>query len=140
MRTLAVLLGTVLTINGFAQQTVRRACTNEEEVHGDAEIDALKDWDHLYRWYQKFQQCDDGSLAEGYSDAVAKLLADDWNHFGRVLSLTKTDKGFQQFVLKHIDATIDDGDARKLLSNAKFKCPAGGKALCRLIVRSANTR
>jgi hypothetical protein len=140
MRISVVLLGMVLAINGFAQQSAKRVCTEQEAKRADSEIDALKDWEHLYRWYQRFQQCDDGAYAEGYSDAVAKLLADDWNHFPRLLSLTKTDKRFQQFVLKHIDETIDAADARKMAINAKSKCPAGGEVLCRLIARAANTK
>jgi hypothetical protein len=140
MRILVVLLGTVLTINGFAQESAKHACTKQEAKQADTEIDLLKNWDQLHRWYQKFQQCDDGAMAEGYSDAVAKLLADDWNHFTGLLSLTKTDKQFQQFVLKHIDETISPADARKMASNAKSKCPAGGEVLCRLIARSARTR
>jgi hypothetical protein len=140
MRTLVLLLGAVLAINGFAQQSTKRACTQQEANQADTEIDFLKDWDHLHHWYQKFQQCDDGALAEGYSDAVAKLLADDWNHFTRLLSLTRSDKQFQQFVLKHIDETISAADARKIASNANSKCPTGGEVLCRLVARSASTQ
>src|SRR4051812_32410597 len=95
MRILVALFGMALTINGFAQQSAKRVCTQQEAEQADTETDALKDWDHLYRWYQRFQQCDDGAMAEGYSDAVAKLLANDWNHFPRLLSLTKTNRIFQ---------------------------------------------
>jgi hypothetical protein len=140
MRILVVLLGTVLTINGFAQESPKRGCTQQEAKQADKEIDLLKDWDHIHHWYQNFRQCDDGYFAEGVSDAVARLLADDWSHFTRLLSLTKTDKQFQQFVLKHIDETISAADARKMASNAKSKCPAGAEALCRLVAHSASTQ
>jgi hypothetical protein len=140
MRVLVVLLGTVLTISGFAQESAKHACTKQEAKQADTETDLLKNWDQLHRWYQKFQQCDDGAMAEGYSDAVAKLLANDWNDVTSLLSLTKTDKQFQQFVLKHIDETISPADARKIVSNAKSKCLAGGEVLCRLVARSASTQ
>src|SRR5271167_4735530 len=36
-------------------------CTKSEAIQADHEIDSLKDWDSIYRAYQKFSQCDDGS-------------------------------------------------------------------------------
>ena len=140
MSVLIVVLGIVLASNGFAQVPAKRVCTRQEADQADTQIDSLKDWDHVYRWYQKFSQCDDGSAAEGYSDAVSKLLADDWSHFNRLLALTKTDKRFQQFVLKHIDGIISPSVLHKIASNAETRCPKGGESLCGLIVRTARTQ
>jgi hypothetical protein len=140
MSVLIAVLGIVLAGNGFAQESARRVCTRQEADQADTEIDSLKDWDHVHRWYQKFSQCDDGAMAEGYSDAVSKLLADDWNHFNGLLALTKTDKQFQRFVLKHIDGIISPSVLQKIASNAEARCPKGGESLCRLIARSARTQ
>jgi hypothetical protein len=137
---IVVVLEMVIASNAFAQGPAKRVCTRQEADQADTEIDSLKDWDHVHRWYQMFSQCDDGAMAEGYSDAVSKLLADDWDHFNRLLALTKTDKQFQRFVLRHIDGIISPSILQKITSNAKSKCPPGGESLCRLIVRTANTR
>ena len=94
------------------------ACAAKRGTLAEKEVDSLIDWDQVYRSYRKFSQCDDGAIAEGYSDAVSKLLANDWNHFDRLLTLTKTDKPFQQFVLKHIDETVSDAVLSRISSNA----------------------
>ena len=42
----------------------------------EQEADSLTSWDGLYRSYKLFGRCDDGSIAEGYSESVARILAD----------------------------------------------------------------
>jgi hypothetical protein len=49
--------------------------------------------------------CDDGSIAEGFSESVTRLLADDWEALPALQSLTTMDASFQTFVLRHIDET-----------------------------------
>jgi len=115
-------------------------CTKSEAIQADHEIDSLKDWDSIYRAYQKFSQCDDGSIAEGYSDAVGRLLGDDWKHFDRLIALAKADKRFQSFVLRHVDETVPADTSAKISRNARTRCPSGAKSLCRLIADKASAK
>jgi len=128
--TTLVLFAGFCTIPAAAEN---RPCTKSEAIQADHEIDSLKDWNSVYRAYRKFSQCDDGSIAEGYSDAVGRLLAEDWRNFNRLIALTRADKGFQRFVLRHIDETLPADTLSKISSNARIKCPAGAQSLCRLI-------
>ena len=59
----------------------KKACTLEESRKAESETDHLRDWTSVHRSYVRFSHCDDGSIAEGYSDAVGKLLADQWDQF-----------------------------------------------------------
>jgi hypothetical protein len=53
-------------------------CTIEDSKHA---FDALTSWDAVLNFYKKYFACDDGGIAEGVSDAVTKLLQNNWARF-----------------------------------------------------------
>jgi hypothetical protein len=125
-------------ISAFASDAPKKPCTKSEAMQAEREVDSLNDWDHVYRSYRKYSQCDDGAIGEGYSDAVGKLLASDWRQLNRLVVLTKTDKSFQRFVIKHIDETLPSDSLQKIATNARSTCPARAKRLCGLIAGAAS--
>ena len=135
---LIAVLALAVGMNAFAGDASKKPCTKSEAMQAEKEVDSLSDWDHVYRSYKKFSQCDDGAIGEGYSDAVGKLLANDWGQLNRLLALTKTDKGFQRFVVKHIDETLPGDTLLRISTNARSSCPAGAQRLCSLIARAAS--
>jgi hypothetical protein len=135
---LIAVLALAVGMNAFASDASKKPCTKSEAMQADKEVDSLSDWDHVYHSYKKFSQCDDGAIGEGYSDAVGKLLANDWGQLTRLLALTKTDKGFQRFVVKHIDETLPGDTLLKISTNARSSCPAGAQRLCSLIASAAS--
>ena len=106
-------------------------------MQAEEDVDQLKSWDAIYHSFKRFSHCDDGGIGEGYSDAVGKLLANDWNHFQDLLKLTTQDKGFQTFVVRHVDETIPDDTLSRVRKNAKSQCPADGVQLCKMIIKAA---
>jgi hypothetical protein len=118
----------------------KKICAPEEARQAEAETDHLRDWGSVHRSYERFSHCDDGSIAEGYSDAVAKLLADHWDQFSRFVQLVSSDKRFAPFVVKHIDETIPREVLLKILKNAHSRCPAGRKGLCEQIAHAASKK
>jgi hypothetical protein len=137
MRLVVVLLTLSCAFDVSARGLSQRACTLDEADRADKDLDLLNDWDQLYRSYKNFAHCDDGYIAEGYSEGVSKLLANGWTQFGRLFALTNTDKRFRQFVLKHIDATLSGDDLLKIADNARSRCPARARNLCRSINETA---
>ena len=135
-RLMAVLVVT-FGVNAFASGASGKPCTKSEAIQAEKELDALSDWDHVYRSYRKFSQCDDGDIAEGYSEAVGNLLGKNWGRLGRLLALTEADKGFQRFVIKHIDETLGDDTLQRISRNARSSCPASAHRLCSLIANAA---
>lgn len=116
-----------------------KPCTDAEETQAEKQVDSLKTWDQLYRSYKKFApQCDDGGVAEGYSDAVGKLLAAHWDHFPRLVKLANADKGFREFVVSHVDESLSSETLAKISKNARSECPADAKTLCGLITDAAS--
>jgi hypothetical protein len=114
-------------------------CTPNEEEQASNDIDHLRSWSAIYRSFKRYAQCDDGEIAEGYSDAVAKLLANDWKDLATVKRLVLSDPPFKQFVLNHIDATDSDDDLQRIARNARFHCPQDDKSLCAVIRAQADS-
>jgi hypothetical protein len=135
-----VVLVMIVGTNLFASDTSTKACTNSEAIEADKAIDTLGSWDELYHFYKRFSQCDDGAIGEGFSDAVGKKLADDWKHFGRFLTLANTEKGFQRFVLKHLDQSIPADTLQKISANARSACPSNAHQLCVLIADASSSK
>src|SRR6266851_7181874 len=78
-------------------------CTGEQAKKAEAEADQLKGWNAVYRSFVRYGHCDDGAIAEGYSDSVAKLLANHWAEIQDLRKLTLESPEFSNFVLRHID-------------------------------------
>jgi hypothetical protein len=114
-------------------------CTTTEEKQALDEADRLKDWDALHGSFTRFAHCDDGAIAEGYSDTVGRLLAHDWKHIGALAKLVASDKKFESFVLRHIDETLPTDMLKTIASNAEKSCPADQAALCGKILRKARS-
>ncbi len=133
-----VSLGFILLFitSAFARGEATKKCTTADAIKAENEADSLKDWDQIYRSYKRFSGCDDGAIAEGYSDSVTKLLADDWKSFDRLLLLTNRRTGFRSFVLKHIDETVPADRLAKIATNARSHCAARGRNLCLFIEKA----
>jgi hypothetical protein len=99
-------------------------------------IDKVSDvnsWDGVFRSFKKYKRCDDGAVAEGFSASIANLLADQWEDVGEFSALSRRDRGFNRFVISHVDETMNLDQAVKIKRNVKYKCPAKVIKVCHQI-------
>ncbi len=113
-----------------AQTTTETACTMDQGLRAENETDRLKDWDAVYRFFKEFAHCDNGAVSEGLDDSIIRLLGKDWNHIDALARLAARDKGFEKFVLRHIDELASQEELRSIAKNAKSLCPSGEAPLC----------
>jgi hypothetical protein len=113
-------------------------CTHAEELRADKEAGTLRSWDSLYRSYKLYRQCDDGSIAEGYSESVVRILADHWSTLSRLATLSRRDARFRRFVLGHVDATTNPDDLKKIRVKANTQCPPRLGAICADLAKEAD--
>jgi len=116
-----------------------RGCTDAEVQRALDTVDGLHTWDALYKSYRSYRQCDDGAIAEGYSESVAHILASRWDTLPRRADLTSKDAEFRRFVLRHVDATDNPGDLEKIRTKAKTACPSRLRKLCDELSDAAHT-
>ena len=92
-----------------------------------------QDWDSLYRQFKKFGACDDGAIGEQFSEDVAQLFSRQWAHLDKLSRLAAADKTFERFVLRHIDATLDESELLVIVDNSKLHCRPGDQRICGLV-------
>ena len=107
-----------------------KVCSAKEAEMAAATVDDLGSWDKVWRAAKKYGHCDDGSIAEGYSEAVARLLIDRWSTLPALARIAKDDPAFKLFVVRHIDTTLDTDDLEKIRNLSSTACPAGNGILC----------
>lgn len=112
-------------------------CSQQDVMKADEAVDHLKSWTAVHRVFRQYGKCDDGGIAEGYSDAVAKLLAWHWASLNELTRLTQKDPLFERFVLAHVDQTIGLDEGKAIIVNARDQCPAGAQSLCRRLGKAA---
>jgi hypothetical protein len=124
-----VLIATELLLGGGNAQQ----CSPQEAIRAERESSSLQSWADVHESYKKYVQCDDGAISEGYSNSVAYLLSEKWSTVDQLNRLVEHDKGFEKFVLRHIDELMSAAQAEKIRANADDRCPLQAGHLCKLI-------
>ena len=119
--------------------TEAKECSKYEAFAAESVTDYLNNWHNLHLAFKQFGHCDDGAIGEGLSEAVARLLVDQWPTFSELVSYSSKEPGFEKFVLAHIDETVTSEDLVKIHEYANTRCPANAKALCQKIVAASTT-
>lgn len=128
MRPLVTLLFIFFIAPAFA---VDSTCTLTDQHWLSKELPRLKVWEAIHESFRKYApQCDDGFIAEGYTDAVVVLLTHHWSSLSELAAIVKRDPKFLEFIVRHINASADPDDLKQLLSHATNQCPPENKAIC----------
>lgn len=114
-----------------------RICTPKEAEAAEAVAATAKSWRQLHQFYKRYSHCDDGAIAEGFSDSVTSLLADHWQEINQLEVVLRGDSSFRKFVLQHIDQTVPLDRLYRIAENAHKRCNQAHKILCRDIEAAA---
>ena len=104
-------------------------CSTSDAFAAEEESGYLSDWEAVFRSYQRFRACHDGAISEGYSDSISQILADDWETFDDLAALAKRSRGFEDFVVRHLDETVGYWTAHQIRTNLE-RCPRSATRLC----------
>lgn len=136
MKGFALILGLVgLMVVCILTAQAQPICLASDANRAEVQVPVARDWQALYAAYRRFPGCDDGAIAEGYSDVVARLLAGQWETMPRFVRLARKDPAFGDFVLRHLDETMSSEHAEAIKYNVSHQCPVGSLPLCQRISR-----
>ena len=103
-----------LTVALASSSAYALECSREDEFAADKSVDHLSSWKDIYSAYKRFKHCDDGAISEGYSDGVAKIMANHWTGLRKARPLIQADPAFELWIIHHLDET-DTNDERSNL-------------------------
>ncbi len=129
----------VLSLALISDPTHAKSCTERDAEAADLAIDNLDSWEAIQKNYVAYAQCDDGSIAEGNSEAIARMLVDQWPENVKLQSLINHDSGFEKYVVRHINSTLDTDDLSQIIMLSSESCPAENKALCSKLIAAAKS-
>jgi hypothetical protein len=134
---LKALVGVFLASFLWTGTLYAKNCSAQDAEAADAVVDHLDSWVKVERAFNKYGHCDSGYIAEGNSEAVARLLVDRWQTLPTLAKLIRRDPSLRRFVLRHIDTTLDTGDLEKIKVHSSSSCPTDATALCADILTAA---
>lgn len=129
---LLVILG--LPANALADT---RVCAKEEALAAETVAATAQSWGQLHQQFARYHYCDDGAIAEGFSESVTVLLSRHWQDVRELETIFRTDSAFRKFVIWHIDETVPAERLKRIAGNAKKRCPRSLKGLCHDIEAAA---
>lgn len=101
----------VLSLALISGTTHAKRCTVLYAEAADLAVDNLDSWEAIQKNYVAYAQCDDGCIAEGNSEAIARMLIDKWQDIAKL----------------------------QIIILSSESCPAENKALCGKLIAAAKS-
>jgi hypothetical protein len=120
---------------GFSPAWSSSSCSSQKGETAERSIADIKTWEQLHASFSLYAPCDDGAIAEGYSDKIANLLVDQWGSINDLSGLSDKDPGFRQFVLNHVNELMTPDQAKSISRLATDSCPIKSKPLCAKLIK-----
>ncbi len=114
-----------------------RVCTAEEAHKAEAVAAVARSWKQLHLQFLQHAHCDDGAIAEGFSESITLLLADHWETIRQIEPMIASDPAFRKFIIRHIDETIPADRLQRIARNTSNQCPQNLNNLCQDIRAAA---
>lgn len=126
-----LLFGASITFAAVSACANGQPCTKEMALQAETEVPTLRSWAAVYDGFKKFQHCDDGGVAEGFSESITQLLASNWDTH---TELADRDEAFLSFILRHIDESTPSERLKRIEENAATRCTEA-KVCSKLLLR-----
>lgn len=108
-----------------------KTCSPAQAAAADAMVDKIDTWMGVDYTFKRWGHCDGGSITEGNSEAIARLLVDKWTTLSVLAKLIKKNPALQEFVLSHLNSTLDTNDLEKIQKLSLSACPKDLDLLCK---------
>lgn len=113
-------------------------CSRAQAKMAEIKVVAAGSWNDVYHLYRDYVNCDDGAIAEGFSEVVTLQLAENWREVDQLSHLIRKTPEFQSFVVSHIGASVPVDRLLRIQFNASELCPSDLPSLCGAIRAAAS--
>jgi hypothetical protein len=114
-------------------------CTVAEARAADAASDYWHSWSSIFAAYKRYRQCDNGAPGEGFSDDIVHVLATHWSSLHQAQRFIAQQPSFQDFIVRHVDATADYDELVRVDHSATNSCPRSATLLCKKLASAAKS-
>lgn len=114
---------------------VSKTCSKRDEIHVERLAAKVTNWNQLHKLYKRYHQCDDGAIAEGFSESISIILSQSWGQLGSLQLIINKDTSFETFILNHLDETLPEERLQMIEKLARNSCPGSARKLCDNILK-----
>jgi len=113
----------------FSAHAADKACTRSDIANAQRSIDAVVTWPQLRKAWADYHQCDNGEIADLYTDALLRLAV-AWKNADQLAADAGKDAGYKAFVVEHLKSPAAKDDLPSIRGRLKSSCPKGDDAFC----------
>lgn len=119
-----------------AANAADKPCSPADASTAEKMVDRVVNWDQLYKAFKDYGHCDQGPVAEVYTDALLRCLV-EWKGVEGLANPMEKDPAYRDFVVRHLK-TASKADADAVYSRAKMSCPKGMDLFCTDVANAAH--
>lgn len=112
-----------------------KPCSKKDEIYIERLAAKVTNWNQLHKLYKRYHQCDDGAIAEGFSESVSIILSQSWEQLGSLQRIIQKDASFETFILNHLDESLPEERLQSIENLARNSCPGSARKLCDNIIK-----
>lgn len=117
--------------------SVVERCDGPNALKAEEVAGAATTWRELHGTFALFKACDDGAIAEGFTESATVILTDRWSSLSELASIASQDPPFLEFVLLHVNGSADVNRLKQIADLSGSACPAKLLDLCRRVEKQA---
>jgi len=111
-------------------------CPRDKAIKALSAAADIRSWRELFNAYLDYSVCDNGAIAEGFSDSVGRLLSADPVRWSELAGFVRRDDRFLDLIVRHIDETIPATTFDSIEQNAREKCPESARNICQTVLKA----
>jgi hypothetical protein len=97
----------------------------------DKAIDGVTSWGALQKAVQDYGHCDKGPTAEGFTEAILRVIISGWPKVGDAGPILAKDAAFRDWLMKRLASpALSTQDTAEIRDLAKRSCPKGHEKVC----------
>ena len=112
-----------------AAHAADKPCTKADAANAEKAIERVLNWPQLQKAWADYRHCDTNGVADGYTDALMRMLA-DWKGIDALAAATQKDAQYKEFIYAHIKSPAAKDDHALVYSRARTGCPKGLDEFC----------
>lgn len=112
-----------------------KPCSQKDAMYLERMAAKVTKWKQMHTLYKRYHQCDDGAIAEGFSESVSIMLSQSWEQIGSLQRIIQQDASFEAFVLNHLDETLPEERLQSIENLARNSCPRSAIKLCENVLK-----
>ena len=113
-----------------------KSCSKADAAKAEKAIDAVTTFAQMQKAWQDWKQCDSGTVAEVFNDALFRLLV-DWKGVDGLASSVASSPEYKAWMLDRVKAASKE-DKSAIFSRAKTGCPSRHNAVCEDLIAASS--